>query len=100
MGEAYLNDENGHWLGCTVCEYTTEAEIHIDEDADKKCDVCGYELPQEPVEPEQSVEPEKPEEPEEEEIPKTADVSMMVVVAVLMLAVCGTAVVLGKKRFA
>ena len=97
MSEIYSSDEDGHWLTCDVCDYADETEAHMDEDADKVCDLCDYELPADPEEP---ADPEDPEEPEDEEIPKTADASMMAVAVILMLAVCGTAVVLGKKRFA
>ena len=63
---------------CTACGATEgEKGDHVDANKDGKCDVCGYEKNTE-----------------------TGDESVMVFAIVLMIALaCGTAVVLGKKKF-
>ena len=63
---------------CTACGATEgEKGDHVDANKDGKCDICGYEKNTE-----------------------TGDESVMVFAIVLMIALaCGTAVVLGKKKF-
>ena len=98
MSQYYTGGENGHWLECDNCDYTTEVEPHVDEDDDKVCDVCNDELPEEPVDPEDPAEPETP----TEEIPKTGDNAAMFL-AIALLAVTGfgfvATAVIGKKKF-
>ena len=53
----------------------------------------------EPENPEDPEEPADPEDKPEEENPKTADVAMTGVFAMLLFAVCGIVLVIGKKNF-
>ncbi|MBQ7389722.1 MAG: hypothetical protein IJW02_01295 [Clostridia bacterium] len=42
-GESYLNDENEHYKLC-ACGDRSEGEAHADDDGDKSCDKCGYDM--------------------------------------------------------
>ena len=42
-GESYLNDENEHYKLC-ACGARSEGEAHADDDGDKSCDKCGYDM--------------------------------------------------------
>ena len=42
-GESYLNDENEHYKLC-ACGARSEGEAHADDDGDKICDKCGYDM--------------------------------------------------------
>ena len=43
FGENYLNDENEHYKLC-ACGARSEGEAHADDDDDKSCDKCGYDM--------------------------------------------------------
>ena len=43
FGESYLNDENEHYKLC-ACGARSEGEAHADDDGDKSCDKCGYDM--------------------------------------------------------
>ena len=39
-----MNDENGHWHVCAVCNGKADGAEHADTDGDGLCDVCKYDL--------------------------------------------------------
>ena len=41
--EEWKSDESNHWNECS-CEDKTSISAHIDDNADNKCDVCGYDM--------------------------------------------------------
>ena len=40
----WVNDENEHWHECSDCNEQLDKFAHADENADCKCDECGYEM--------------------------------------------------------
>lgn len=42
-GEEWKSDESNHWYECS-CGDKTSIAAHIDDNADNKCDVCGYDM--------------------------------------------------------
>ena len=41
--EEWKSDESNHWNECS-CKDKTSISAHIDDNADNKCDVCGYDM--------------------------------------------------------
>ena len=98
LRQYYVGDENGHWLECENCDYTTETEPHVDQDEDFICDPCDQELPQDSVDPENPVDPEEPSDPDEDN-PQTGDFGMMWIVLMLLSGFAVVAMTVSKKNF-
>lgn len=43
-GVEWMQDENGHWHVCAVCNGEADRADHADADGDELCDVCGYDI--------------------------------------------------------
>ena len=43
-GVEWMQDENGHWHICAVCNGEADRADHADADGDELCDVCGYDI--------------------------------------------------------
>lgn len=48
--DSWQFDEKAHWKNCSVCgaDIDTTSALHIDDNEDKKCDVCSAEIKEEP----------------------------------------------------
>ena len=43
-GVEWMQDENGHWHICAVCNGECDRADHVDENGDKSCDVCNGDI--------------------------------------------------------
>lgn len=62
--EAWSNDNTHHWHSC-ACGEDFDRSAHADENTDRICDQCGYEIPTTPNTPDISDKPNTPDTPDD-----------------------------------